>query len=210
MSIVNAFQLVLIRYYKGKKTYQLLKLTFKSTDALIKANEAYMIHSLAQYCSNFEGSYAEVGVYQGASAKIICEAKQDKALFLFDTFEGLPEPGPNDRGLIKGQFKSCQNQVSTLLHCYKNIHIIPGFFPDSAQNIQEKTFCFVHLDTDIYESTLHCLEYFYKRMTKGGIILTHDYAKNITGVKLAYKHFFEDKPENIIELTDTQCMLIKQ
>ena len=46
---------------------------------------------------------AEVGVYQGVSAKLICEAKGDKELHVFDTFEGLPDKSGTDVPALQAQ-----------------------------------------------------------------------------------------------------------
>ncbi len=48
-----------------------------------------------------KGELAEVGVYKGGSAKLICEAKGNSILHLFDTFEGLPNVGENDPAHIQ-------------------------------------------------------------------------------------------------------------
>jgi hypothetical protein len=45
-------------------------------------------------------------------------------------------------------------------------------------------------------------------MSKGGIILSHDYAER-AGVYKAFNEFFRDKKEGIIEVTGSQCMVIK-
>ena len=39
------------------------------------------------------GDLAEVGVAEGGSATVICEAKKEKTVHLFDTFTGLPALG---------------------------------------------------------------------------------------------------------------------
>jgi hypothetical protein len=39
---------------------------------------------------------AEVGTYQGAAAKLICEAKGDAEFHIFDTFAGLPGASDED------------------------------------------------------------------------------------------------------------------
>ena len=71
-------------------------------------------------------------------------------------------------------------------------------------------FCFVHLDTDLYQSTLDSLEFFWPRMVKGGRIISHDYnALEVIGVKQAFQEFFKGSPESIIEIADTQVMVIK-
>lgn len=72
-----------------------------------------------------------------------------------------------------------------------------------------KKFCFVHLDVDLYKSTKDCLEFFYPRMVRGGIILTHDYNYVFKGVKKAYNEFFANKPEAVIKLADYQALMVK-
>ena len=52
------------------------------------------------------------------------------------------------------------------------------------------------------------MEFFYPRMVPGGVMLTHDYSL-LGGVKKAFDEFFADKPEGIIELPTTQCMVVK-
>ena len=69
----------------------------------------------------------------------------------------------------------------------------------------------MHLDADIYESTKTGLEFFYPRTVKGGMIISHDYRnRHCPGVKLAYEEFFADKPEPVVELWKTQCLVVKQ
>ena len=60
----------------------------------------------------------------------------------------------------------------------------------------------------LYEGTLDCLRFFYPRMVAGGVIISHDYSI-LTGVKRAFDEFFADKPEGVVELPTTQCMVVK-
>src|SRR3989338_3744494 len=46
---------------------------------------------------------------------------------------------------------------------------------DIAEPIKNKKFSLVHFDVDTYESTKNSIEFFYPRMTRGGVILSHDY-----------------------------------
>ncbi len=71
----------------------------------------------------------------------------------------------------------------------QNCVIRKGFFPDSANGIDEK-FCFVNLDMDLYRPTLMGLLWFKDKMVKSGCILVHDYfTDNFTGVRLAVEEF---------------------
>ena len=75
---------------KEKQTVDLLWRIYQDRRSLLSAYEAYLVFALARAQAKRPGDFAEVGVYKGASAKLICEAKGDKTLRLFDTYEGLP------------------------------------------------------------------------------------------------------------------------
>lgn len=177
--------------------------------SLLTAYEQYIVYSLVKAQSKLAGAIAEVGVYRGASAKLICEAKGQKSLLLFDTFAGLPEPTAADRGIHRKHLYTCSLQdVQQYLQGYSGVEYFEGVFPASAVQAPEQRYCFVHFDVDLYESTKACLEYFYPRMVAGGVILSHDYSL-LAGVEKAFNEFFTDKPEGIFDLPTTQCMVTK-
>ena len=45
-------------------------------------------------------------------------------------------------------------------------------------------------------------------MSKGGIILSHDYVTSL-GVKKAFDEFFKDKIEPVIIMNGNQCLIVK-
>ena len=171
--------------------------------------EGYTLYSSMMAVRNLVGSVAEVGVYQGSSAKLISEVKNNKNFYLFDTFEGLPTTSSNDEVKSGWLSNTSLDSVKQYLKKYENLFFFKGIFPKSATSISEE-FCFVHLDTDLYQSTIDALNFFWPRMVKGGRIISHDYnASNIDGVKKAFMEFFKDMPEKIIEIADTQSMVVK-
>jgi O-methyltransferase len=176
---------------------------------LIRDDEAANILLMTAATSKIEGELAEVGVYQGASARLICEVKGNRTLHLFDTFEGLPAPGPQDGPeFVQGGFRCGLEDVQQYLSGYPNLHFYRGLFPSTAGPVQDRTFAFVNLDVDLYESTKMALEFFYPRMAPSGIILSHDYS-GASGVRKTFEEFFSDKPEIIVELLGSQCMVVK-
>lgn len=174
-------------------------------EILLRDDEAKRLYCFAQAARGLTGDFAELGVYQGGSALVICEAKGHKALHLFDTFEGHPEDDieKSYTGLYKAKLEDAQRRLGK----YRNVHFYKGIFPSSAQGIKNREFCFLHLDCDLHHTTLASLEFFYVRMRRG-IILSHDYP-NIPGVKKAFDDFFADKPESIIQIADRQCLILK-
>ena len=173
-------------------------------------DEGYTLYSSVKAVKNLSGSIAEVGVYQGSSAKLIAENKNDKNFYLFDTFEGLPKTTQNDEVKSGWLSNTSLDSVKQYLSNYENLFFYKGYFPQTARNLTSEKFCLVHLDTDLYQSTLDSLEFFWPKMVKGGRIISHDYnAGNIGGVKQAFKEFFKESPEMLIEIADTQVLVVK-
>ncbi len=180
------------------------------TELLIEDIEAYHIYMAVKRTQKVPGDIAEVGVYMGGSAKIICSVKGDRHLHLFDTFEGLPKVDEIDAvwPFYEGKFAASFDDVKNYLKHEKKVHFYKGIFPDTSGPIQDKKFSMVNLDVDCYESTKLSLEFFYSRMSVGGIILSHDYI-NAPGVMKAFDDFFADKPEPVLETAGSQCLVVK-
>lgn len=181
-----------------------------NVNCYLDSEERYTIYSSIKSLSGLDGDIAEVGVYKGGSAKLICEIKGNKKLYLFDTFAGLPNTSKED--LVKKGWLSetSLEQVKAYLGNYSNVTFFKGLFPQTAQSISHAKFSFVHLDTDTYQSTFDGLVFFWPRMVSGGRIVSHDYnASDVMGIKKAFTEFFKDQPEKLIEIADTQVMVIK-
>ena len=175
---------------------------------LLSHGEACQLISAVKATQKVRGDMAEVGVAYGASARLIADHSPERPLHLFDTFDGLPAPGSGDSPkFVAGQFKSSLEDVRRYLSA-RNVYFYQGLFPSTAGPVEDKVFSFVHLDVDLYESTLASLEFFYPRLSPGAILISHDYLTS-EGVNVAFREFFADKPEPVIELTGYQCMFVK-
>lgn len=135
---------------------------------------------------DLSGSVAELGVYKGGFAKRINEVFPKKKLYLFDTFEGFD---PVDIQIDKDsgyqrlpdwkldiRFKDTSEGVvlSNMPHP-EMCEIKKGYFPDTAMGMEDESYCFVSIDTDLYKPIYEGLCYFYPRLVRGGYIFVHDY-----------------------------------
>lgn len=180
---------------------------------LLSIREAYNIYFYLSRTLPIGGAIAEFGVYKGGGAKLISENSSGLPFHLFDTFEGMPEVNSYVDMHKKSDFSDTSlAYVKDYLKKYPNCHFHKGIFPDTTRELDVYIeFCFVHLDVDLYESTLSGLNFFYPRLKKGGVIISHDYNSIFCpGVKKAFAEFFTDKNEEVIPLWDTQCMVRKQ
>jgi hypothetical protein len=187
-----------------------LKKIRADTEILLEDIEAYHIYMAVKRTQKVPGHIAEVGVYRGGSAKIICTAKEDKPLHLFDTFEGLPKVEDEDAvwPFYQGKFAASYENVKTYLANESNVFFYKGIFPETSRPVQDEHFSLVNLDVDTYESTKKSLEFFYPRMSVGGVIISHDYL-TVPGVRKAVDDYFADKPEPVVETAGSQCIVVK-
>jgi len=209
INTVSRLHFIEMSTHKDKMLVKCLRKIRRERVSLVTGKEMFMIYSLAKSCSTYSGDFAEVGVFEGSTARLICEAKGNKKLRLFDTFKGLPASSKKDLGVHREHQYSCSlSSIKEYLQGFSNITFHKGLFPSSTKEVPESKYSFVHIDVDLYEGTIACLKYFYPRMLKGGIIISHDYSI-LNGVNTAFNEFLADKEENVIELPETQCMIIK-
>ena len=84
-------------------------------------DEMVFLATCAKTVTNMQGHIAEVGVASAGSAKLLAEFKGNKELYLFDTFEGLPETKKIDGALRQGQYKYSLEEVKIYLSPQANI-----------------------------------------------------------------------------------------
>jgi len=180
---------------------------------LMQDAAALQIMACARAARQLGGSMAEAGVFMGGSARLICEAKGDAPLHLYDAFEflqgDLPDR-PEARTLRDyfGSFHSRLEDVKGTLSAYPHVQFHPGHFPQSADRLaEEERFSFVHLDLDLAEGTFAALELFWPRMLPGGVVIGDDY--NLPAVRGAFERYFAEKPEKPVALLWSQAMVVK-
>ncbi|MCD8018297.1 MAG: class I SAM-dependent methyltransferase [Clostridiales bacterium] len=128
------------------------------------------------------GNIAELGVYKGDLAWKLNLLFPDRSLYLFDTFEGFDkrdveqESAHSFSRAQKGDFSDTDKSAVLARLPYPDKAVIrKGFFPDTANGLEEISYAFVSLDADLYAPILAGLHYFYPRLHQGGTLLLHDY-----------------------------------
>ncbi len=167
---------------------------------------------------NVTGDFAELGVYKGDSARLLHILAPDRTFHLFDTFGGFtstdlqPETGKAAEYSTKSFADTSLNKV------LKNINGNPdklkvhaGYFPQSAQGMEETIYSLINLDADLYNPTKAGLEFFYPRLSPGGVIFVHDYNSKWDGLIKAVDEFVVTIPESLIVVPDldSTVMIVK-
>ncbi len=164
--------------------------------SLIPKERLALLAELAHRTHLVPGIVAEIGVYRGGSAEVLAAAMPGRPLHLYDTFEGLPEPGEDDgptctAGRFKGTMAEVQRRVpDAILHAGKL---------DVESRVPQLPHAFVHIDVDLFTSTLDALIVFYPLVLPGGIIMVDDYGcEHTPGATRAVDAFMEHAPEELV------------
>jgi hypothetical protein len=183
------------------------------------SEKQYYLYSLLLQTIPVPGHVVECGVFCGWSAILLGSLMKDKCpakrLLLFDTFCGIPDSNPELDAFEAGDFGAASfNRVrSNILLILKNDDFVTYFvgpIPRTFSGCENLTVSLVHVDVDVYEATKDCLEFFWPRLSPGGVMVLDDYGHpNTTGAKKACDEFFTDKKEKPIALQKGQAFAIK-
>lgn len=148
--------------------------------------------------AGLKGGVAECGCAAGLSFLQLCQVQrenspafQGEGFHVFDSFQGLSEPGRIDvdfSGMSAAEAKRVANmtQAGNFAHALEAVsrHVLPdfpraelhaGWIPERFADVAGQRFRFVHVDVDLYAPTLASFQFFHPRLVAGGIIVTDDY-----------------------------------
>jgi hypothetical protein len=175
------------------------------------------------------GARAECGTYRGATALLLAHAWRSRhpsfngeGLYLIDSFVGTSESGEHDLIPVRSESGSTQreaffpvakaNLTPDLVRGYfcefPHISICAGWIPRVFASVPEQQWAFVHLDVTLYEPTLAALEYFYPRLTAGGVMVC-DGSIFCPGAKKAWDGFCAQRALPFVVLGNRESILIK-
>ena len=186
-----------------------------------------------------EGDFLELGVARGGCAALMGNAIFDtdepvhpnRNLWLFDSFEGLPDPTVDDYDVDKGEGTGEHVHVLTKGSCFgaleevrrlmlnvmgfpaDKVIFVKGWFQDTIPLYRDRIqkIALLRVDGDWYESTKCCLEGLFDKVVTGGAIIIDDYA-SCYGCQKAVDEFISNRKINVkIELDGRGgCYFFKQ
>lgn len=131
-----------------------------------------------QQFMHLRGDIAEMGVNRGSSSKGMITMAQvhKKVIWLYDSFKGMPSSHePTDlEQYPQGRFGNASADAILDISDYKRLRVVAGWLPESMMNITVR-YCFVYLDLDHYEGTIHTLKCLWHRIILGGGVLCDDW-----------------------------------
>lgn len=187
-----------------------------SPSTLVSRDRCYVLERLLKHTLNISGEVVECGVYKGGTAamlaQILAEANSEKKLYLFDTFQGMPETDEEKDWHRKGDFAdtSLESVKQFVGHPDRCIYK-PGFIPDTFSGLDDLNISFCHIDVDIYKSIIDSLNFIWPRMGQGGVVIFDDYGfPTCPGALEAVDFFFSSQDAVPLCLQTGQALVIKK
>ena len=127
-----------------------------------------------RYCLSkvtIDGVYMEFGVWTGGTINFAAGELPEKIFHGFDSFEGLPDSwGLHEVGYLSLDGKPPEVADNVQLHIGYFEDTLPGFLEE-----HQSPAAFVHIDCDIYSSTVTVLEALKDRLRPGTVIVFDEY-----------------------------------
>lgn len=130
-----------------------------------------MAHALSLVPS--EGLVCEFGVNEGGTVSFIGKRLNGRQIHGFDSFEGLPEDWSGNK-MSAGYF----DRKGKLPKVPANVTLHAGWFDKSLPRFVEAhpgTAAFLHIDCDLYSSTVTIFETFADRIQPGTVLVFDEY-----------------------------------
>ncbi len=163
-----------------------------------------------EYCfqeivkNKIPGDVIETGVWRGGATILMAGLnkfyKENRTIYVADSFEGLPPPDKKYKHDTNDQHHTVKylavglDEVKDNFKKYdlldENVKFIKGFFEHSLKNTSITKLALLRLDGDMYGSTIEVLEQLYDKVSIGGYIIIDDYA--LQGCKKAVDDFRKD------------------
>ena len=189
-----------------------------SPTSLRSAERRFTVRELVRSLAAVPGDTAECGVYEGATSYFICRERGRGPHHAFDSFAGLSPPREEDlpehsdaRVWQAGELAAAEAAARKHLAEFSDVRFYEGWIPERFPEVADRRFCFVHIDVDLYQPTRDSLEFFYSRVSPGGMLVCDDYGfVNCPGAKHACDEFVARVPERLIHLPTGQGLIIKK
>lgn len=179
---------------------------------MISMERGYAVYQGIQHILKHDlpGDFVECGVWKGGTCILMAltllqAGCRDRTIWLYDTFRGMTEPGPEDIIASSGQAVSerwhegwwavsPENVLKNLLtssYPEKRLRLVEGDVCETLKSQKPESISLLRLDTDWYESTRAELEILYPLLVQKGVLIIDDYG-HFSGSRQAVDEYFSN------------------
>ena len=146
------------------------------SEARIFSIDASVLRYACEQITIENGFILEMGVCTGRTINFIAALNPEHKIYGFDSFEGLPHAwvGLNNYSFPIGEFGFKESgMVPAVLH---NVCLVKGLFSEtlpvfSREIMKDAPIGFLHIDCDMYQSTMDVFQHIGHRLVPGSIVL---------------------------------------
>lgn len=169
--------------------------------------ELVLTHLQAVLDVNIEGAIVELGCCMGTTSlfirRLLNQHATPRCFHVYDSFLGLPAKRAEDESLDGSVVRpgSCKSDQTVLLANFREAGLVApeihkGWFGDIPADCYPERIAFAFLDGDFYDSIWDSLDIVYPRLSRGAVVVLHDYrSPMLPGVARASADFLRDKAE---------------
>ncbi len=167
--------------------------------------------------SEIRGDIVEIGCWGGGALAVALAALRDttegiadleRLVYGFDTFEGHPEPSPDeldvwgnsqlqrfrefqsrDENWCKVDVEQVKRNIESALGDAPQLRLVKGLAEDTVPLARISELAVLRIDVDWFEPTLVCLETLYPKLSRGGVVIIDDYGHH-SGSRKAVEQYF--------------------
>jgi O-methyltransferase len=189
--------------------------------------------------NDIKGAVVECGVLRGgyivaACKTLVQEGIDNREIYLYDTFEGMPKPDKNDghdafapfsdalnhfkgrktgsdsSNWFKARLQDCQQNVLSTGYDKDKIHFVKGKVEDTLHKISPESVSLLRIDVDLYSPTKTALAHLFPKLSIGGILIMDDYGV-WRGARQAADEYIEENnvPIFLMRSTFTEVIGVK-
>ena len=150
----------------------------------VSRTETDKLLEFARNCLAVSGDFVELGCYKGDTSLLLADILRGtgKILYIYDSFEGLPEKTNKDESAAGENFKGGELYVTKrevkerFLRANLPVPVIKkAWFNELGGADLPGKIAFAFLDGDFYESIRDSLKLVENKMAEGSVIIVHDY-----------------------------------
>ncbi|HST34937.1 MAG TPA: TylF/MycF/NovP-related O-methyltransferase [Solirubrobacteraceae bacterium] len=152
------------------------------------------LYRLARHADRdaLDGALVDCGTYNGGSTALMSAGAPGRAIWAFDSFEGLPAPSLRDTNdptldleqaaeFFRDQCVGSEDRLREAVRRFgspDHLHVRKGWFDVTLPTARPQIgpIALLHVDGDWYDSIYCVLENLYEQVVAGGVIVIDDYA----------------------------------
>jgi len=193
----------------------------KNTGSWGKYDVEWRVHTAlwaARKAYELEGDFVECGVNKGGLSMAIIEylafEKSTKKFYLLDTFEGFDRSVLLDSEKKKyndaSHYEKTYDEVRKTFGRFSNIEIVRGTVPFTLPEVKSSRVAYLSIDMNCVQPELAALDFFWPKMTSGGVILLDDFAyAGFEEQNIAHTMWAKKNNISILSVPTGQGLIIK-